>query len=192
MCGVSEHNFKFGRLDGTSQEVPHVYPDSWAMEKSGDRDRLVITPSVRQIDLLRDLAQGMHEPFGILYVLVVPRSEQEPGRYQSPLPLSRQDLLSFLNRFELFLESDGRHNLWVASIGDPDLLVYDRHNLIYAYGRLECFKKVLEKKAIAKVLEIKIPSPHVHHYHRKYDEDADGLLKYWNWNQSALRDQDTD
>ena len=188
---MSEPIFKFGRLEGTSQEIPHVYPDSWAMEKSGDRDRLVISPSFRQIDLLRDLSQGMHEPFGILYVLVVPRTDQEPGRYQSPHPVSWQDLLSFLSRFELFLESDGRHNLWVASIGDPDLLVYDRHNLIYAYGRLEYFKKILEKKATVKVEEVKIPSPHVHHYHKKHDEDADELLRYWNWKWAPLRDQDT-
>jgi hypothetical protein len=134
----------------------------------------------------------MDEPFGILYVLVVPRGDREAGRYQSPNPVSRQDLLSFLNRFEHFLESDGRHNLWVASIGEPDLLVYDRHNLVYAYGRLEHFKKILEAKAIAETQQVKIPSPHVHYYHEEYDQDESRLLGHWNWKRSSLRNQDTD
>jgi len=188
---VSEQDFKFGRLEGNSREIPHVYPDSWAKERTGDQDRLVITQAVHQVNLVRDLSQIMDEPFGILYVLVVPRGEHEAGRYQSPNPVSRQDLLSFLNRFEHFLESDGRHNLWVASIGEPDLLVYDRHNLIYSYGRLEHFKKILETKGIAETPQVKIPSPHVHYYHEEFDENESQLLKYWDWKRSPLRNQDT-
>jgi hypothetical protein len=191
MCVVSEQDSKFGRLEGNSREIPHVYPDSWAMERTGDQDRLVITQAVHQVKLVRDLSQVMHEPFGILYVLVVPRGAHEAGRYQSPTPVSRQDLLNFLNRFEHFLESDGRHILWVASIGEPDLLVYDRHNMIYSYGRLEHFKKILETKAIAETPQVKIPSPHVHYYHEEFDENENQLLRYWDWKRSPLRNQDT-
>jgi hypothetical protein len=68
---VSEQDSKFGRLEGNSREIPHVYPDSWAMERTGDQDRLVITQAVHQVKLVRDLSQVMHEPFGILYVLVL-------------------------------------------------------------------------------------------------------------------------
>ncbi len=108
----------------------------------------------------------------MLYVLVVLRDYGEPGRYQSPEPLSKLDLLEFLNRFEKFLESDGRHHLWVKSIGEPDLLVYDRHNLIYAYGSLEKFQAILTTEGLAETPSIKIPSPHVHYYNQKYDADC--------------------
>jgi hypothetical protein len=192
MCFVNENNFKFGRLEGASREVPHVYSDAWATEKAGNQDRLAITQAAHQIGLVRDLSQVMDEPFGVLYVLVVPRGKHEVGRYQTAHPVSREDLLGFLNQFEIFLESDGRHNLWVASIGEPDFLVYDRHNLIYAYGRLEHFKKVLGAKAVSEVPQVGIPSPHVHCYHKECDEYENQLFKYWNWKQFPLRDQDTE
>jgi hypothetical protein len=100
--------------------------------------------------------------------------------------------LGFLNRFEQFLESDGRHHLWLKSIGEPDLLVYDRHNLIDAYGRLEDFKRTLTIMALAETPQIKIPSPHVHYYNAGYDDDCRALLRFWNWQHSPLREQDED
>jgi hypothetical protein len=132
----------------------------------------------------------MQEPFYLLYVLVVPRDYGEPGRYQSSDPHSKRDLLEFLNRFEQFLESDGRHHLWIKSIGESDLLVYDRHNLIYAYGDLDKFKRILRKEAFTETPRIKIPSPHVHHYNQDYDADCRALIEYWGWQHSPLLEQD--
>jgi hypothetical protein len=189
---VSPHDFKFGTLSGSSLEVPYEYPDEWSIEQTTGPSRLVIAAGGRQADLLRALCAVMEEPFYLLYVLVVPRDCGEPGRYQSPEQLSKEDVLGFLNRFEKFLESDGRHHLWIKSIGEPDLLVYDRHNLIYAYGRLDDFKKILTTRALAEGPKAKIPSPHVHCYNAKYDDDCRALLGHWNWQRSPLREQDDD
>jgi hypothetical protein len=132
----------------------------------------------------------MEELFYLLYVLVVTRDHSKPGRYQSPEPVSKQDLFEFLNRFEKFLESDGRHHLWVKSIGGPDLLVYDRHNVIYAYGSLDKFKRILTTAGLAETTSIKIPDPHVHYYNQEYDADCRTLLKYWNWQHFPLGEND--
>ena len=187
---MSPQKLKFGILDSSSRETPYEYSGEWAIEQTTGPGRLVIGPRIRQMALLRALSGVMDEPFHLLYVLVVPRDYGVPGRYQSSEPHSKQDLLEFLNRFGQFLESDGRHHLWVQSIGEPDLLVYDRHNLIYTYGGLDKFKRILTTEALAETPRIKIPSPHVHYYHKKYDADCRALLKYWSWRRSPLREQD--
>ncbi len=82
-----------------------------------------------------DLLEVSPEPFCILYVLTIPRSEERPGRYESA-PVSREEARQFLSRFREFFENDARHHIWIKSIDGPDLLVYDKHNVIYAYGPL--------------------------------------------------------
>jgi hypothetical protein len=185
--------FKFGILENGSIEhpLPYSYGDQWAEEQTTGPKRLAIGPSQGHITLFRDLSSVMKEPFGILYVLVVPRGDGEPGRYQSPTPLSRQEVLTFLNRFGDFLESDGRHHLWLQSVGESDLLVYDRHNIIYAYGALDGFAKILSTKAMMRTEKIRVPDPHVHCYREEYDSDCRDLLEYWEWKQSPLRDADS-
>jgi hypothetical protein len=186
----NQHLFKFGIPEGPDREILYAHADVWAMQETSGPRRLAVGPAAHHVRLLQYLLGVMSEPFGLLYVLVVPRSDEPAGRYQSPYPLSKPDLLAFLNRFEQFLESDARHNLWVASIGEPNLLVYDKHELIYAYGQLDGFKKILNTQAIVEVPEITIPSPHIHYYHQEYDEEERRLLGYWNWMRSPLREQD--
>ena len=72
------------------------------------------------------------------------------------------------------------------------MLVYDRHNVIYAYGALDKFKKILTAQALAETPKIKVPSPHVHYYNKEYDADCRALLEYWSWQRSPLREQDED
>ena len=187
---MSPHKFKFGILDSSSREVPYEYADQWAIGQTTGPGRLVIAPRGRHVALLRSLSAVMAEPFYLLYVLVVATDYGEPGRYQSSELLSKQDLLEFLNRFEQFLESDGRHHLWVKSIGEPDLLVYDRHNVIYAYGALDGFKTILTREGLTESPKIKVPSPHVHYYIQEYDADCRALLESSNWEHSPLREQD--
>lgn len=48
----------------------------------------------------------------------------------------------FLREFRAYFESDGRHHIWVSSLQASALqasatLVYDQHDVIYAYGPLE-------------------------------------------------------
>jgi hypothetical protein len=44
--------------------------------------------------------------------------------------------------FAEFLTEDGRHDLWLHSPRTDATLVWDRHDLIYAYGPLEQFRAV--------------------------------------------------
>lgn len=187
---MSSRLIKFGLFDGSIRGIPHDYPDVWAEETTAGTDRLVIAPASRHIELIRVLTRAMPEPFWLLYVLVVSRTGREPGRYESPSPISRSELEAFVGRFESFLESDGRHHLWVGSLGESDLIVYDAHNVIYAYGRLDIFKKVLASRALVGVPRVEIPARHTHNYNRECDADEEGLLAHLDWKWSPLREQD--
>lgn len=116
--------YKFGTLQGDDW-IPFAYPNVWAQEATTGPDRLVIAPASGQIELMRKLAEVLPEPFGILYVLLVPRSEREPGRYQSPEPSSRAELDAFLTQFQGFFEKDARHHVWIMSLFASATLVYD-------------------------------------------------------------------
>jgi hypothetical protein len=180
--------YKFGWIpDG---ERRYEYQNVFAVEKTPKLERLVIAPSTDQVPLMVELLRVMPEPYGILYVLVVPRSEAETGRYQATDFKSRNETEGFLSKFKEFFENDGRHHIWIASPPSPDMLVYDRHNVIYAYGRLPEFERIVVNRGLSKVEEVKFPSPHTHNYNEAFDLDEDGLLRYWPWVRSPLRDND--
>jgi hypothetical protein len=144
-------DYKFGHLDEAGVDIPYQYGDSWAQQKTSGPNRLIIAPSSRHIDLLSQLAAAMNEPYGLLYVLQVPRNDIHPaGRYQSPEPISRTELGKFLKKFGGFLENDGRHHFWIGSINKSATLVYDRHNVFYAYGPIESFEGILVQNNLQK------------------------------------------
>ena len=107
--------FKFGWLPHGDLEEEFHYEDVWAREQTTGPERLVLAPSLDQVDLLLALAGRMVEPFWLLYVLAVPRGEGEPGRYQTTSSLTYSELSEFLARFRTFLEGDSRQSLWVKS-----------------------------------------------------------------------------
>jgi hypothetical protein len=78
------------------------------------------------------------------------------------------------------------------SVADGAMLVYDRHNLIYAYGHLEEWKLLLRQIGMKEVAgaAIKVPVPHSHHYHEFFDEEEHRLLNFMPWHQNPLREQD--
>ncbi len=83
----------------------------------------------------------------MLSVLLVPRQgERQPGRYQSPLPLSLEQVATFCRRFTPFLQGDGRHHLWIGSAVNAGLLIYDQHDWIWAYGDLPAYVRVLQER----------------------------------------------
>lgn len=181
---------KFGRVEG-DVEVPHSYPHVWARDDlSNGSSRLNVAPSGGHVDLLLKLSDCLPEPFRILYVLVVPRGEAEPGRYQSE-ELTREEVHDFLKSFEGFLESDGRAHLWVASVDPPSppvgTLVYNRHNLIYAYGPLLQYELVLAELGLNLRESVDIPNPHSHHYNIEMDPEATRILDHWEWMWSPLQ-----
>jgi hypothetical protein len=186
-----ENNYKFGALELEDREWS--YGNIWAKEETaGGGSRLVIAPAYGQTDLLASLLKNMTGPFWVLYVLVIPRGRGEPGRYQSPEPKPEGDVRIFLEQFSGFLERDGRHNVWIASASGSDMLIYDRHNVVYAYGDLASWKPSLIAGGLSEVPAIRFPSPHSHHYHQSLDPEEDRLLAYWDWHRTPLKESDED
>jgi len=191
---MMETPYKLGQPgeDPDSTLHSYVYPNVWAEGKTTAGPRLVIAPANAQIDILLGLLEVMPEPMWLLYILVVPRTADEPGRYQGPDPQTRDGVRQFLKQFEVFLETDGRHHLWIACANSPAMLIYDRHNLIYAYGPLDSFKARLAEMNLEETNAISVPDPHSHHYHEHLDLDAARLMKLWSWNHTALRESDSE
>ena len=180
--------FKFGTRQGENQ-VPFSYPNVWEQGHTTGPDRLLIAPASGHVALLRKLADVLPEPFGILYVLVVPRGGGEPGRYQSLYPCSRAEVDAFLTRFEAFFERDGRHHVWLLSLPASATLVYDNHNVRYAYGPLDEFKPILERAGLREG-EIRFPDPHSHNYHAEFDGEEAAVMAYDEWRHFPLKEQD--
>jgi hypothetical protein len=182
------YDFKFGRLQNT-ETVPFSYANIWDVERSSNYERLVIAPSSNQIDLLLELTGILPEPFGILYVLIISRANHEVGRYQNPQPARRLEMESFLKSFKDFFENDGRHHIWIASLPSSSTLVYDNHNVIYAYGQLEHFQRVLASQGLSRG-EVTFPVPHTHNYNPMFDAEENRVLSYWEWKQFPLAESD--
>jgi len=191
MSTLLEPCYKLGYVDKSGTEYPYHYENLWARQKIKGTGCLVIAPSSRHINLLLKLAAVMNEPYGLLYVLQVPRNDIHPaGRYQCPEPISRVELGTFLRKFGNFLENDGRHHFWITAVDRSALLVYDRHNVLYAYGSLEAFEAVCLRNNLKRIAEVSFPDPHVHHYNAEFDEQALGLMNYWLWKKYPLQDSD--
>ena len=181
--------YKFGTPDPEDRQFK--YPNVWAVEKTSDGgSRLVIAPESDRVEFLIRLLHAMPGPFWLLFVLVVNRGGSELGRYQSPEPQTKEDAEAFLKNFQAFLEKDGRHNLWIASASSSEMLIYDRHNVIYAYGSLSKWQLVLSEMRFSEVPLIRIPSPHSHHYHQSMDGEERRMVGHWDWNRTPLMPSD--
>jgi hypothetical protein len=180
--GISPRGGKFAWFDGTEWS-PYVYPNVWATEKTTGPERLVIAPATDQIRVLTDLADALPEPFGLLYVLLIPRGGgfDEPGRYQLRTTLSRESLRIFLDMFCDFLEGDGRHHLWVMSLPEQQTLVYDNHNVLYAYGPLAEYSERLAKLGLTEAPSVHYPAPHAHNYRPEFDTAERAISEWGEW-----------
>jgi hypothetical protein len=182
--------YKFGWLPDGQNPERYEYANIWAREKTSGMDRLVIAPSTYYVHLLKKLLACIEAPYLLLYVLVVPRGEGEAGRYESEFSFTLEQVERFLDDHAASLENDARHNLWIRSASDNGLLVYDRHNVIYAYGPLEQFITALASKGLTESEEIRFPSPHAHQYHPEFDLDQQRILQQEMWIMSPLRSGD--
>ena len=61
-----------------------------------------------------------------------------------------------------------------AADGDHGLLVYDQHNVIFAYGPLDDFKLILESRGFHEA-EFWFPAPHAHSYLPENDDEEERL-----------------
>ena len=122
-----------------------------------------------------EIAKKWEGPYGILYVLKVPRLGHEAGRYQSPEPCSFDELELFTNAFQKYFEEDGRHHLWFKDLATNNQLVYDNHDLIFTYGNDNEIIDFLKSKGFNEGL-LKVPVPHAHNYNQEYDR---AKMKLW-------------
>lgn len=188
---MQPQNFKFGTIeDEQDLNVKRFsYPNIWSIEQTSETERLIIAPASGQIDLIIELSRILPEPFGILYILSVPRGENDEGRYQSAQPASRAVMETFLNDFRDFFENDARHHVWIASLPSNTMLVYDKHNVIYAYGELAKFKQILLARGLTQG-DVSFPVPHVHNYNPKFDTEETRILSYAEWKKFPLAESD--
>lgn len=171
------------------QWVEHSHPAVFRCHtsESGTPQIVAGVPSSDPTVVLK-LAQCLEEPLFLLYVLHTPRGEAEPGRYQSP-ELPFDEVQELFEEFRPFLSSDGRFDLWLYSPSQQATVVWDRHNLLYGYGPLECYKAALEA---ASFIEGDLPAlgEHTHHYRAELDPYAKALISRFHWLQSPLRPED--
>ncbi|HEY7086520.1 MAG TPA: hypothetical protein VH518_00445 [Tepidisphaeraceae bacterium] len=151
---------KFCHLE-SGEHVPHDYGNLYFEQPCGPSTRLVIGPAARHVELLTELAAELGgNPWYVLYLLLVPRlGNRPPGRYQSPPFQTHRELSAFLASFRSFFEGDGRHHVWVGSAANDGLLVYDQHNVIFAYGPLERYKEILRARTFGQS-QFWFPVPH--------------------------------
>jgi hypothetical protein len=182
---------KFAAVNALESEAWYPYDDRWSLQRTTGPERLVVAPAPgHHVDVLLDLARRLREPFGILYVLVVPRTgEHLEGRYQSPHPTSRADTEAFVQHFRDYFEGDARHHLWLTSLPDAATLVYDHHDVIYAYGPLDQYRAVLANRGFRES-PVAIPNPHHHRYNEEFDATEGTLLAYWEWRHFPLQPSD--
>jgi hypothetical protein len=185
---MTSDKWKLGTVRA-GEDVAWKYAPSYARQVVGGVERLVIAPGCEPVGLLRELMTLLPEPLWVLYVLVTPRGEQAAGRYQSAKPHSREEVLALLDRFENYLANDGRHNLWLAA-PPAGQLVFDRHEVIYAYGPIAEIVTQLKAKQLAEVEMIRVPIPHSHHFHEELDVDEKAILGHWEWVVSELQETD--
>jgi len=176
---------KFGVPGAGSETVRYRYGDWFETT-----DRMLIGPSGGQTSLLFELA-GLweHRSYWLLYVLLVGRTGRPEGRYQAPQLPGSGELRTFLEEFGPFLEQDGRHAFWIGSAAGEGTLVYDQHDVLFAYGDLAAYRRVLDRRGFVEQ-PFSYPDPHVHCYHAELDAVEERLFSRWEWIWSPLREDD--
>lgn len=178
--------FKIGDLDN---QVELCWDNFFQKEEYPNFSRLVIGCKSQEIPLILQFCKGMEGPFGILHVLLVSRIGKDSGRYQSPYPMSYDELELFLYEHQEYFERDGRQHLWVSSVSGEGQFIFDNHNYIYAYGKIDSFLTVLQANGFIEG-EVNIPAPHCHNYHVEFDNEEESVNNAFEWVYSPLQEGD--
>lgn len=180
-------NFKFGHLIN-NQSSRYYYNNTFAHDVYPSWSRLTIGPKDNQIPLMLEIAKSWGGPYGILYVLSTPRLGYNAARYQSPEPCSYDDLELFAYTFQEFFEGDGRHHIWFMDVNSNKQIIYDNHNILYAYGDDDSIIKLLKENNFTRG-EVSIPAPHEHLFNQENDTYEDEIMGYFEWIEFPLQEE---
>ena len=180
--------YKLGYLSGDEWVEYSVPPIFECIEAPSGTRRIAAGVPHGDAAIFERLVLCTEPPYFLLYVLHTPRGEAEPGRYQSPR-LTADQFRGFISKFKNFLAADARFDIWAHSSAENATVVWDRHNMMYAYGPLEKFSSELRALGFS-IAEPKIPAPHEHHYRKEMDGDAKELLAAFEWSFSPLHPVD--
>jgi len=167
-------------------DAPVNYGNVYERENVQGQDRLLLAPENSCVTLMRELVASLGGPVYLLLILVVPRSQRKPGRYQSRL-FSLEEADTFLREFGEFLDRDARQHLWIGTPDRSGLLVWDNHQIVFAYGDLARFVSIAQSMGLVPG-KIAIPSPHRHNYHSEFDGDEAEIFNRHEWHWSPLQD----
>ena len=134
-----------------------------------EESRIVAWLDREPVDVIQALLTELNPPFFLLYVLVVPRSASEPGRYESCRAYDAHEVIGFLEVYREFLEQDGRHHFWIGSTDGSGRIVYDRHQMLFLYGNLHAFEQRLTRAGYQPAWLPQL-GEHVHFYHAEFDD----------------------
>src|SRR5258707_361105 len=143
VAALERRIFKLGAVCGETI-TQFRYANAFQIERTTGPERLCITVEEAHLSLLWKLAFPLAPPFLVLYVLHTSRCGNRLGRYESPA-IQFDAVNGFMAEFCEFLTDDGRHDLWLLSQNSGATLVWDRHDLIYAYGPFEQVRAVLRE-----------------------------------------------
>lgn len=167
---------------------PFRHANTFARAQTSGPQRLHIGPRGGHRSLMLALAWRMHPRYKVLYVLHTSRTDAALGRYESP-DLGPAELEAFFRRFGDFFAQDARHDVWIGGSAPGELLVWDRHDIVYAYGPLDRFTEVLEEGGFREGWPGP-PVPHLHLYNAEWDGAEREVLGAFPWRWSELRDGD--
>src|SRR3954469_2050533 len=169
--------------------VEHSFAPVFSFEATQSGGGRVVTCAPGGDPLIFQRLLGVLEPtYILLYVLHTPRGEGPAGRYRSP-ELTSVQFQRFMERFESYLRADGRFDLWGYSASEEPFVVWDRHNRVFAYGDSDEAVATLRGMGF-EAGDIRIPSPHSHHFRPECDVDARALLAAFDWTHMPLRPED--
>ena len=176
-------------MDQSPDDGDFDYGSIYFRDVHENYERLVIGATRGHVNLMEELCSGWSGNWYALYVLVISRTGRKEGRYQSQIFEQLLDLQIFNGMHQDFIEGDGRHHYWIGSTSNEGNLVFDEHNVIFAYGDLDAYEEKLKSKGF-KEERFWFPVPHRHHYHATNDQKEDDLFEAQEWELFPLQEQD--
>ena len=172
-----------GKFFAMGDDKPFRHPEVWEREAVTDIDRLIVGGGDDSVKLLVALAQVLSEPLFVLALIRVSH-EGDPGKYESEA-MTHADVASFFDEFGKLFSDDGRAEAWIGSMQVEggrvrEFIVLDNHDLLYAYGPLDDFERILRDRGFTAGLA-ELPYPHSHAYNTELDAEEVRLREWPGW-----------